>query len=266
MVELNSLKQWILCDFKKFMMQITELNQNMDPAEIHHFRQLGKHWWDKEGPMKMLHAVNPIRTAFILDCTELANKTVLDIGCGAGILSEALASHQAKVLGIDMAQEAIEAAQAHAKTRNEPWLNTSLHYQLISAEDLALSQPNSFDIITCMECLEHVPDPLSIIKACRTLLKPNGYLLLSTLNRTPKSYLQAIIGAEYILNMIPKGTHHYEKFIRPHEMHGWARSQGFMLKKLAGIQYHPITKNFSLSQDVSVNYLACYQLEDKETL
>lgn len=262
MVELNSLEQWILNDFKKFMMQMTELNQNMDPAEIQRFGQLGKYWWDKEGPMKMLHAVNPIRTAFILDCTEIANKAVLDIGCGGGILSEALASHQAKVLGIDMAPEAIEAAQAHAKKQGSLF-NTSLNYQLISAEALAASQAHHFDVITCMECLEHVPDPLSIIKACRTLLKPNGYLLLSTLNRTTKSYLQAIIGAEYILKMIPKGTHHYEKFIRPHEMNAWAQSQGFRLKKLAGIHYHPITKNFTLSQDLSVNYLACYQLLDE---
>lgn len=243
-------------------MQLSDLKENIDDTEIKHFSSLAATWWDKAGPMKMLHAVNPIRMAFILDCVDLTDRNVLDIGCGAGILTQALASHRAaRVTGIDVAADLIEAAQAHQQTLTTTESNiackpTFIHAQ---AESFAQTHLEAFDIITCLECLEHVPDPLAILAACQQMLKPGGLLFLSTLNRTFKSYLHAIIGAEYLLNMIPRGTHHYDKFIRPHELDRWARAHGFYVQKLKGLQYHPITKHFTFSQDLSVNYIACYQ-------
>tara|TARA_R110002110_G_scaffold415836_1_gene657270 strand:+ start:34812 stop:35537 length:726 start_codon:yes stop_codon:yes gene_type:complete len=234
----------------------TQATQNVDPAEIAQFSQQAQQWWDPAGPMKMLHTINPIRMAFILDQTELSGKKVLDIGCGAGILTEALSNHGADVLGIDMSEAAIQAAKQHSEN-----LNTAIEYQSISAENLAESHASQYDIITCLECLEHVPDPTAILAACQKLLKPNGLLFLSTLNRNAKSYVHAIIGAEYILNMIPKGTHQYARFIKPSELTRWSRACGFHLQKLSGIKYHPITKSFNITNDVSVNYLACYKLK-----
>lgn len=255
MVKLNSLNESVV---SLIFMHSTQKVHNFDPKEIQQFAKLAKSWWDSQGPMKMLHAVNPIRTAYILDLVDLFGKKVLDIGCGAGLLSEAMARHGAEVLGIDLAQESIEIARAHAR---EEHLSPLPSYETISAEDLAEQKPGEFDIVTCMECLEHVPDPVSILRACARLLKPNGYIFLSTISRTPKAYLQAIIGAEYLLNLIPKQTHDYEKFIRPNELDSWARQQNLSLVNLKGIQYHPISKNFTLTQDVSVNYVACYQLK-----
>jgi len=243
-----------------YMQELTQSpnnHSNMDPAEIAQFSKQAEQWWDPKGPMKMLHTINPIRMAFILDQTELSGKKVLDIGCGAGILTEALANQGAKALGIDMSDAAIQAAKEHAQG-----LATPPEYQTISAETLTKTQSKSFDVITCLECLEHVPDPLSILNACEKLLKPDGLLFLSTLNRNAKSYIHAILGAEYILKMIPKGTHQYARFIKPSELTRWAGVCNFQLQKLCGIKYHPITKNFNLTPDVSVNYLACYQLKD----
>lgn len=231
--------------------------QNVDPNEIQQFSSVASKWWDSKGPMRMLHAINPVRMAFILSEVQLSQQTVLDIGCGGGILTETLALEGADVTGIDLSEKAIQVAIKHSKAcENAP------SYHTISAEEFAKHHPNSCDVITCLEMLEHVPNPASILQACYQILKPNGQLFLSTLNRTPKSYLQAIVGAEYLFNMIPKGTHQYEKFIKPHELTQLARQNGFVLKKLCGVTYHPITKHFNLTQDVSVNYLACYQKED----
>lgn len=248
-----TLNKLIYLTYMQELTQSSENHTNIDPAEIAQFSRQAEQWWDPKGSMKMLHTINPIRMAFILDQTELSGKKVLDIGCGAGILTEALAIQGADALGIDMSDAAIQAAKKHAQH-----LETQPEYQTISAEALAAAQPKSFDVITCLECLEHVPDPMAILDACQKLLKPNGLLLLSTLNRNAKSYIHAILGAEYILNMIPKGTHQYARFIKPSELTRWARTCGFHLQKLSGIKYHPITKNFNLTSDVSVNYLACY--------
>lgn len=241
-------------------MQNVDHFQNADSNELNHFSQLAQSWWDIDGAMKMLHAVNPIRMAFILDCLDIRGKNMLDIGCGGGILTERLCHHQASVLGIDLSSEAIAVAKQHAEQKQD-WISRP-HYQVISAEALAKQQSQTYDAITCMECLEHVPDPLAIIRASAAMLKPGGFLFLSTINRTVKAYLHAIIGAEYLLNLIPKHTHHYDKFIRVQELDGWARQYHLKLHQLSGIEYHPIAKHFTLTQDVSVNYLACFQLAD----
>ena len=226
------------------------MNHNVDNGEIDKFSALAHAWWDKNGEMKPLHAINPLRLQFIEEYAGLANKSIIDVGCGGGILSEALAQQQAKVTAIDMAEASIEVAKLHLLESG-----LQVNYQVSTAEAFAEQQAGQFDIVTCLEMLEHVPDPSSIIAACAQLLKPGGKIFLSTLNRNPKAYLGAIIAAEYILGLLPKGTHDYKKFIKPSELQSWLEANGLVLKAMRGIHYNPLSKNYSLVKDVSINYL-----------
>ncbi len=218
--------------------------------EIQKFNQLAYDWWDEQGPLKPLHALNPLRLQFITQQINLTGKQVLDIGCGGGILTESLALSGAIATGIDLAPDVLQVARDHAKGQH-----LMIDYQCISAEDFAQKHSSQFDVITCMELLEHVPEPAAIINACKQLLKPGGLLFLSTLNRNLKSFLLAIIGAEYILNLVPKGTHEYAKFITPAEMSRLLREHHFEIEKIRGMTYNPISKEFKLSNDCDVNYL-----------
>ncbi len=223
---------------------------NIEQNELDKFNTHAHSWWDKNSHFKTLHDINPLRLAFIEKYTPLENKRVLDVGCGGGILSESLALRGANVTGIDLAKDVLQVARLHA-------LESELHinYQLKSVEEMAAMHPGEFDVITCMELLEHVPEPFSVIEACASLLKPGGHLFLSTLNRHPKAYLFAILGAEYILNMLPRGTHDYKKFIKPSELDHMLRQTTLTSEQLAGISYQPFIKEYRLTQDVSVNYL-----------
>ena len=223
---------------------------NVDQAEVAKFEALASRWWDKESEFKPLHDINPLRTNFIDGHAQLAGKKVLDVGCGGGILSEAMAQRGATVTGIDMGEAPLKIAKLHAL---ESGLN--IEYQKIPVEELAEQQAESFDVVTCLEMLEHVPDPSSIIRACYKLCKPGGQVFFSTLNRNPKSFLLAVVGAEYILNMLPKGTHDYKKFIRPSELAAWARQSGLSVGELTGMSHNPITKTYKLGRDTDVNYL-----------
>lgn len=224
---------------------------NVDPNEIHKFSEIQHDWWNPLGQCAPLHHINPLRFQFIQDHVDLKDKKVVDIGCGGGILTESLAKAGALATGIDLSHTALEAAHVHSREHN-----LNIHYDCISAEDFANNHPGEFDVVTCMELLEHVPDPRSILQACNTLLKPNGKLFLSTLNRNIKSYAFAIIGAEWILNLLPRGTHHYAKFIKPSELSEWARQANVNLKTFKGIAYNPFTQVYKLNDDISVNYLA----------
>ena len=223
---------------------------NVDHAEVAKFESIATRWWDKESEFKPLHDINPLRTNFIDEHVQQAGKKVLDVGCGGGILSEAMAQRGASVSGIDMGEANITTAKLHAL---ESGLN--IDYQVIPVEELAEQHAGSFDVVTCLEMLEHVPDPVSIVKACYQLCKPGGQVIFSTLNRNPKSFLLGIIGAEYVLNMVPKGTHEYKKFIRPSELGSWARNAGLTVGDMAGMSYNPITKTYKLGRDTDVNYL-----------
>lgn len=223
---------------------------NVDPIEVQKFDEMAIDWWDKSGPCKPLHDLNPLRLAFIQSHCSLSQSTVLDIGCGGGILTEALSQFCPTVWGLDQSEKALTVAKEHAKALKNP-----PRYELTTAEELAKQSPQGFDVITCMEMLEHVPNPLSIIAACSTLLKPGGHLFYSTINRTPKAFLFAIIGAEYVMKLLPKGTHDYDRFIRPSELAGWCSERQLILKQMKGISYNVFNKHFSLSEDVSVNYL-----------
>lgn len=227
---------------------------NVDPEEIHKFTEFAKTWWDPNGEMKPLHQLNPLRLQFISEHADLHDKKVLDIGCGGGILTESLAKAGAQAYGIDMSEKIITAAQQHAQKND-----LTIQYEMISAEECAKQQTQIFDAITCMEMLEHVPDPSSILHSAATLLKPRGKLFVSTINRNLKSYAMAIVGAEYVLRLLPRGTHEYSKFIRPSELRQWAFEAGFELKKIKGLQYQPFTQEFSLSDDVAINYLVCFE-------
>lgn len=223
---------------------------NIDQEELDKFASLATRWWDPEGELKTLHQINPLRLDYIQTLTPLAGKTVIDIGCGGGILAESMAKAGATVTGIDMHKAIIDAAKLHQLESG-----STVDYQQISAEEIALKSPRHYDIVTCLEMLEHVPDPASVIKACATLVKPGGHVFFSTLNRNPKSYLFAIVGAEYLLKILPKNTHDYSKFIRPSELGAWARQAGLNPQNMKGIHYHPFNQTFSLNDDISVNYL-----------
>lgn len=224
---------------------------NVDSAEIARFDHHAGHWWNPQGEMAALHHINPVRLRYIARCAGgLKGKLALDIGCGGGLLSEAMAKEGAQVTGIDLANEALEAARQHAAETG-----TKAEYRSIAAEDLARESPQHFDLVTCLEMLEHVPQPESVVTACAQLTKPGGTVVFSTLNRNPKSFALAILGAEYLLNIVPRGTHEYAKFIRPSELERWATSAGLELIGIRGIRYNPILKAGSLSDDVDVNYL-----------
>jgi 2-polyprenyl-6-hydroxyphenyl methylase/3-demethylubiquinone-9 3-methyltransferase len=230
------------------------LTENVHEHEIRKFGALAERWWDPAGEFKTLHAVNPLRLQFIRSHADLAGRRVVDVGCGGGILSEGLARAGAEALGIDLAEELLEAAERHGLQSE-----LNVRYRRISAESLAEEQPGAFDHATCMEMLEHVPDPASVVRACARLVKPGGRVFFSTLNRNLKAYLLAILGAEYLLKMIPKGTHDFSAFIRPSELGRWAREAGLSLLGMEGIVYNPITQQFSLSRrDIDVNYLAAF--------
>jgi 2-polyprenyl-6-hydroxyphenyl methylase/3-demethylubiquinone-9 3-methyltransferase len=224
---------------------------NADPAELAKFSDLAHRWWDPESEFRPLHQINPLRLAWIDELASLSGKNVLDVGCGGGILSDSMARKGAQVTGIDLSTKALRVAQLHALEAS----TTGVSYREVSAEALAAEQPASFDVVTCMEMLEHVPDPASVVRACSELVKPGGWVFFSTINRNPKSFVFAIVGAEYLLQMLPKGTHEYAKMIRPSELAGYCRAASLDLAQTRGMEYNPLTKRYWLSQDTSVNYL-----------
>ncbi len=224
---------------------------NADPAELAKFSELAHRWWDPESEFAPLHQINPLRLEWIQGLAPLAGQRALDVGCGGGILADAMARKGASVLGIDLSTKALKVAQLHALEAQTP----NVAYREVAAEALAAEAPGSFDVVTCMEMLEHVPDPASVVRACATLVKPGGWVFFSTLNRNPKSWLFAIVGAEYVLNLLPKGTHEYRKFIRPSELARDCREAGLEVLHTRGMEYNPLTKRYWLSGDTSVNYL-----------
>lgn len=230
------------------------VTSNVHLHEINKFGSMAERWWDTQGEFKTLHDINPLRLQFIQRYAEIAGKRIVDVGCGGGILTEGLAKCGADALGIDLSEELIDIADLHGL---EAGVNA--HYQKISAEELASQQPESFDHVTCMEMLEHVPDPGSIISACATLVKPGGMVFFSTLNRKPKAYLLAILAAEHVLQMLPKGTHDYKAFIKPSELCQSARASGLELQGMVGIEYNPFSKRFSLGKDIDVNYIGAFK-------
>jgi 2-polyprenyl-6-hydroxyphenyl methylase/3-demethylubiquinone-9 3-methyltransferase len=225
--------------------------QNVDPKELAKFTAMAQSWWDPNGPSKPLHDLNPLRLQYIERAVALAGREILDVGCGGGILSESMARAAARVLGIDLGEAVLEVAELHALETG-----TAVDYRLIAAEDLALERPAAFDAVTCMEMLEHVPDPAATLLALATLVKPGGDVVVSTLNRNPQAFAVAIIGAEMITRTLPRGTHEYLKFIRPSELARWGRAAGLELLDLTGITYNPLTRAFRLSPNTKVNYLA----------
>jgi 2-polyprenyl-6-hydroxyphenyl methylase/3-demethylubiquinone-9 3-methyltransferase len=228
---------------------------NADPAELAKFSELAHRWWDLESEFKPLHQINPLRLDWINRLSPLSGKVALDVGCGGGILSDAMARKGAQVTGIDLSTKALKVAQLHALEAQTP----NVQYREISAEAFATEKPASFDVVTCMEMLEHVPDPASVVRACATLVKPGGWMFFSTLNRNPKSFLFAILGAEYLLNLLPRGTHEYAKMIRPSELARYAREAGLELRQTRGMGYNPITQRYWLDDNTSVNYLLALQ-------
>ena len=228
-----------------------QIQNNFDPAELAKFSDLAHRWWDKESEFRPLHQINPLRLAWIESIIPLKGLRVLDVGCGGGILADAMARKGADVLGIDLASKALKVAQLHALEAQ----TEGVQYQEISAEALALEQPGRFDVITCMEMLEHVPAPSLVVKACATLVKPGGHVFFSTINRNLKAFLFAIVGAEYVLNLLPRGTHEYAKLIKPSELAAHSRSSGLTLTGTRGLQYNPLTKHYWLDADTSVNYM-----------
>ncbi|MDO8441574.1 MAG: bifunctional 2-polyprenyl-6-hydroxyphenol methylase/3-demethylubiquinol 3-O-methyltransferase UbiG [Polaromonas sp.] len=229
--------------------------ENADPAELAKFSDLAHRWWDTESEFRPLHQINPLRLGWIEGLAPLKGRRVLDIGCGGGILADAMARQGAQVLGIDLAAKALKVAQLHALEAS----TQGVDYREISAEALALEEPASFDVVTCMEMLEHVPDPSSVVRACATLVKPGGHVFFSTINRNAKAFLFAIVGAEYVLNLLPRGTHEYARFIKPSELAGYCRSAGLGLQHTKGMEYNPLTRHYWLSADTSVNYMLATQ-------
>ena len=227
---------------------------NADPQELAKFSELAHRWWDTESEFRPLHQINPLRLDWIDAHAALPGKRVLDVGCGGGILSDSMARRGASVLGIDLASKPLKVAQLHAHEAGTP----NVEYREIAAEALAAQAPASFDAVTCMEMLEHVPDPSSIVSACAALVKPGGWIFFSTINRNAKAFVFAIVGAEHVLQLLPKGTHEYAKFIRPSELAQWCRNAGLELTDTRGLEYSPVTRRYWLSADTSVNYLlAC---------
>ncbi len=224
---------------------------NVDPGEISKFEELASRWWDPHSEFKPLHEINPLRLDYIDGRAGLSGKTVVDVGCGGGILAESMAARGAEVIGIDMGEAPLQVARLHGLESG-----VKVDYRQITAETLAAEMPGHFDVVTCMEMLEHVPDPASVIAACARMVKPGGQVFFSTLNRNPKSYLFAIVGAEYVLRMLPRGTHDFARFIRPSELEGWTREAGLTLEDLTGMSYNPFTKQYRLGKDLDVNYLA----------
>jgi 2-polyprenyl-6-hydroxyphenyl methylase/3-demethylubiquinone-9 3-methyltransferase len=229
--------------------------QNFDPAELAKFSDLAHRWWDKESEFRPLHEINPLRLDWIAGLVPLNGLRVLDVGCGGGILADSMARKGATVLGIDLASKALKVAQLHALEAE----TQGVEYREISAEALAAEQPGTFDVVTCMEMLEHVPDPAAVVKACAALAKPGGYVFFSTINRNAKAFLFAIVGAEYVLNMLPRGTHEYSKLIKPSELARYCRAAGLDFVQTKGLEYNPLTRHYWLSADTSVNYLVATQ-------
>jgi 2-polyprenyl-6-hydroxyphenyl methylase/3-demethylubiquinone-9 3-methyltransferase len=223
---------------------------NADPKELAKFSELAHRWWDPAGEFRPLHQINPLRLAWIEGRAPLAGKSVLDVGCGGGILAEAMARSGARVKGIDLAERPLKVAELHRLESG-----VAVEYEAASAEDLAAREPARYDVVTCMEVLEHVPDPASTVRACAALAKPGGQLFFATINRNPKSYLFAIVGAEYVLGLLPKGTHDYAKLIKPSELARWCRAGGLEVAGLAGMTYNPLTKIYALGRDTDVNYM-----------
>ena len=232
----------------------TTTHDNVDPAELAKFDSLASRWWDTEGEFHSLHEINPLRLDWIRQHAKLAGSSVVDIGCGGGILAESMATSGATVTGIDMAEGPLAVARLHQHESG-----AEVDYRLSTAEELAASEPGSYDLVTCLEMLEHVPDPSAVIRSCAELVTPGGSVFFSTINRNPKSFLFAIVGAEYVLKLIPGGTHEYGKFIRPSELESWARAAGLRLKSSIGMHYNPLTKEYSLGPNLDVNYLMYFQ-------
>ena len=233
---------------------MTKVSINVDQHELDKFEKLAERWWDPHSEFKPLHDINPLRLNYIDRHAALHGKRIIDVGCGGGLLTESMAAQGAQATGIDMGKAPLSVARLH---QHESGLE--IDYQQITVEQFSETQAGSFDIVTCMELLEHVPDPASTISACAKLLKDDGSLFLSTINRNPKSYLFAVIGAEYILGLLPKGTHDYSRFIRPSEMESWARENDLQLTDITGLVYNPLTREYKLNTDVSVNYMACFK-------
>jgi 2-polyprenyl-6-hydroxyphenyl methylase/3-demethylubiquinone-9 3-methyltransferase len=225
---------------------------NADPLELQKFSDLAHRWWDPEGEFRPLHDINPLRLGWIEQHAALAGRRVLDVGCGGGILAEAMAARGAEVTGIDLSEKALRVAQLHLLQSGR-----AVVYELASVEDFAARHAGTFDVVTCMELLEHVPEPARMVAACATLVRPGGTVFFSTLNRNPKAYLYAVIGAEYVLGLLPKGTHDYQRFIKPSELARFCRDAGLRLDDLTGMTYNPFTKAYRLEGDCDVNYLAC---------
>jgi 2-polyprenyl-6-hydroxyphenyl methylase/3-demethylubiquinone-9 3-methyltransferase len=229
---------------------------NVDPAELQRFSDIAHRWWDPQGAMRPLHELNPLRLKWIDDKVGRAGKRVLDIGCGGGILTEAMAARGAEVTGIDMTAKLLKVAELHALESG-----AQVDYRLTSAEALATQEPGRYDVVTCLEMLEHVPDPRAVVRACADLARPGGWIFFSTINRNPKSFLFAIVGAEYVLRLLPRGTHEYAKFIRPSELAGFCREAGLQAQASRGLQYNPITRRYWLDGNTSVNYMIATQRE-----
>ena len=230
------------------------MSANVSQDEVDKFNTFAAQWWDPDGPMKPLHVLNPLRLEYIKKHAPVAGSTLIDVGCGAGLLSEALAIENAHVSAIDMSDDVLKVAAEHAKNND-----ISVCYNKITAEKEADENPQKYDIVTCMEMLEHVPDPSAIVNACAIMAKPGATLFFSTINRSVRGYLKAVVGAEYILGLLPKGTHDYGKFIKPSELDNWARQAGLVLVDLSGVSYNPLRESCKLTSNVSVNYLCCYK-------
>ena len=233
---------------------MNESTHNVDPEEIRKFERLASRWWDANSEFKTLHDINPLRLDYIDRLAPLTGQRIIDVGCGGGLLSEGMAERGATVTGIDMGKTPLSVARLH---QHESGLD--IDYRQATAEQVAAEEAGSFDTVTCLEMLEHVPDPAATIAACAALVHEQGHVFLSTINRNPKAWLFAVVGGEYLLNLLPKGTHDYSKFIRPSEMEAWARAAGLQLIDLTGMSYNPLTQQYRLGDDVSVNYLACFR-------